>query len=232
MQSLVIGSEAMQATAIGWLRAEPSVPHSELRAIGATARIRTTDEAALALEGIIRLFQLAGHPRVYVMIDEFQRITFMRGDAQSDINAGLHGVYNSVSHGLSIILSFSFGKESNIKYFLNDEMLSRTDPQRLSVSPMSRTGAVEFLTDVVAAASEKNVGQPFTEELYKAVVDRLEGAGVLTPRRLLKATGYVLVEASMDIEDGDITNAEGKYARGVLTDTILESIVSDAGGDD
>ena len=230
VQALVIGNEAMQNTATAWLRAEQSIPSRDLQQIGVSSRIRSTDEAVFAFEGLVTLFRLAGYGRMYVMIDEFQRIALLRGAAQNDINAGLHGLFNAVHENLSVVLSFSFGKESNIKYFLNEELLSREDPRRLKVELMSADDGATFLRELVEQAS--NGDEPiYDSSVLTEIANALDNVGDITPRRLIKATGLLFGEASMDIEDGVIERIDSKYMQNILDSSVLQDIAEDGSAD-
>src|SRR5207253_1581715 len=93
-----------------------------------------------------------------------------RKQFQDDINAGLHGFFNACGHGMSLLLSFSFGVEGNIKHFLNPELLSRVDPLRISIPMLTNEEGVIFLNDIVADARESADGWPVSPDVIPAIV--------------------------------------------------------------
>lgn len=210
-QAIAIGDEVHQRIALAWLRAETGIQARDLHALSLFSRIRTTDDAVLALCGMVRLFNLAGHKRVLLMIDEFQRVEVLRRQQQDDINAGLHGFFNAVGHGMSLLLSFSFGVEANIRHFLNAELLSRADPLRISIPALTREEGAVFLNDVVALARNSRDNWPVSADVIPAIVGVVADRFELTPRRLLKAAGLVFELAEMDLEDGKVSVVTPQY---------------------
>jgi hypothetical protein len=174
-------------------------------------RIKSTDDAVLALLGIVRMFNLGGRRRVLLMVDEFQRVEVLRQQFQDDINAGLHGFFNACAHGMSLLLSFSFGVEGNIKHFLNPELLSRVDPLRISIPMLTRDEGVVFLQDIIGRARGSSDGWPVSADVIPAIVTAVAEKFELTPRRLLKAADLVFSSAEMEIEDGVLSEVTSTY---------------------
>jgi P-loop Domain of unknown function (DUF2791) len=199
--------------ALAWLHAEKSVSGSQFKNLSLLGRIRTTDDAVLALTGIVRLFNAAGYRRVLFMVDEFQRLEVLRRQQQNDINAGLHGFFNSCDHGMSLLLSFSFGLEENIEHFLNEELLSRAHPLRIAIPKLQFDEAVEFLNDVIQQARDPLGEWPVARDVVSGIVQEVSKRFDLTPRRLLKAGGLVFESAGLDFEDGKITELDVSYLR-------------------
>lgn|GEM_PF-2176466 len=210
-QAISIGSEPQQRVALGWLHAETGVTARDLHGLSILGRIRSTDEAVLALCGIVRLFNLAGSRRVLLMVDEFQRVETLRRQQQEDINAGLHGFFNACGQGMSLLLSFSFGVESNIRHFLNPELLSRADPLRISIPKLSIEEGEAFLTDLLAQARDPEAPRVFGADLVPTIVSSVAAKFALTPRRLVKAAGLVFELASIEFDDGTLAELEGRY---------------------
>lgn len=212
---LAIGNEAQRTIAWNWLSATPGLSHRELALVSLHGRIGSTEQAVLALNAVVKLLSLASGNRVLLMIDEFQRVETLRQTDRNEINAGLHSFYNEAQSGLSIILSFSFGVEENIKHFLNKELLDRVDPVRLSIPTLTSEEAVIFLKDVILPACEDPTRPFVNDRTIRDVVDLTAEQAQLTPRRLLKLMGYIASEALADLEDGVIKSVTQEYARQV-----------------
>lgn len=215
-QAIAIGSEAHQRTALGWLHAEGSVPTAELQGLSILGRVRSTDDAVLALCGVVELFNLAGYRRTMFMVDEFQRVATLRRQQQDDVNAGLHGFFNGAPHGMSLLLSFSFGDEKNIRHFLNAELLSRADPLRISIGALTGEEGRAFLDDVINQARETSSDWPVAADVVSEIVASVPDRLKLTPRRLIKAAGLVFDSAANGFEDGSLIELTAQYVRDMV----------------
>jgi hypothetical protein len=210
---LALGNDTQKTIAWNWLTATVGLSRQELALISLHGRIGSTESAVLALDAVARLLSIAFGKRVLLMIDEFQRVETLRLADRNEINAGLHSFYNEARAGLSIILSFSFGVEENIKHFLNKELLDRADPVRLSIPRLTADEGVTFLRDVIVSASE-DPSRPFvSDETIASVVAVVSEASQLTPRRLLKVMGHISNEAMADLEDAVISEVTPEYSR-------------------
>jgi hypothetical protein len=161
----------------------------------------------------VQLFSLAGHVRALFMVDEFQRVETLRRQQQDDINAGLHGFFNACGQGMSLLLSFSFGVEENIRHFLNPELLSRVDPLRISIPMLTKDEGQVFLTELLAEAKYPDGHWPVRAEVIPAIVTNVASRFDLTPRRLVKAAGLVFELAAMELEDGLLQELDGEYVK-------------------
>jgi hypothetical protein len=223
-RTIAIGGDEQRAAALGWLHSEPGLSTRMLHSLSIVGRIKSTDEAVLALQGIIRLLNLAGHKRVVLLVDEFQRVEALRKQQQDDINAGLHGFFNACGAGMSLVLSFSFGVEGNVKYFLNNELLSRVDPLRISIPSMTSPEGLTFLTEILEGARRHESTWSVTNDVLPRIVDELHSRFKLTPRRLLKAAGLVFELAAIDIEDGAISSLSGEYVSKMVANGDFDRI--------
>ena len=207
-----IGGFDQQRVALAWLQAETGISSRQLNTLSLVGRIRSTDDAVLALCGLVRLFNLAGRGRVLLMVDEFQRVEVLRRQQQDEINAGLHGFFNACAHGMSLLLSFSFGVEENIRHFLNPELLSRAHPLRIAIPKLTEDEGIVFLNDVINQARDSAVKEwPVSPEVVPQIVLAVAKKFDLTPRRLLKAGGLVFETAELDFEDGVISKVDTSY---------------------
>jgi hypothetical protein len=209
---LAIGNDTQKTVAWNWVTATAGLSRRELMSVSLHARVGSTESAVSALDGVARLLSAASGKRVLLMIDEFQRVETLRQADRDEINAGLHSFYNAAQSGLSMILSFSFGVEENIKHFLNRELLSRADPVRLSIPQLTLEEGAMFLRDVIGSASEEPTRLFVSDETITKVVAAVAKQSPLTPRRLLKVMGHISNEAMSDLEDGVITEVTSEYA--------------------
>jgi P-loop Domain of unknown function (DUF2791) len=211
IQAIAIGSDIQQETALAWLHAEPGINARDVHDLSLVGRIRSTDDAVLALCGVVQLFGLAGFRRTLFMVDEFQRVETLRRQQQDEINAGLHSFFNASGQGMSLLLSFSFGVEANLRHFLNQELLSRADPLRISIPALSLTEAEEFLQAVLEQARDPTEHWPVDPDVVATIVRHVASRFELTPRRVVKAAGLVFELAELDLEDGAIGTLNAKY---------------------
>ena len=232
LSAVGIGGTVQQASALAWLQAERSIPTRDLRALSLLGRIRSADEAVLALCGVVRLFNLAGWRRILIMVDEFQRIGVLRRNQQDEINAGLHGFFNACGHGMSLLLSFSFGVEKHIQHFLNPELLSRVHPLRLTIPKLTVDDGIEFLNDVVEQArASSSPGWPVSGDVIPKIVRVVADVSTsITPRRLLMAAGVVFESAELDLDDGIISGLTASYVSELANRGELSRL--DDGGED
>jgi hypothetical protein len=101
-QAISIGSPAQQSVALGWLHAETGLPTRQLQGLSINGRIKSTDDAVLALCGIVRLCNLAGFRRAVFMVDEFQRVEVLRRQQKSINGASFVLIPGSECH-LSVV---------------------------------------------------------------------------------------------------------------------------------
>ena len=224
LEALRLGTGMVRDTALRWLSADPSLTRKELYDASLPGKIRTTDEALPVLTAITRLL-LNSHSRVLLMIDEFQRVGMLRRNFLDEINVGLHTYFNDCPHGLSLMLSFSFGSAGNIAHHLNDELRSRADPYVLTIPAMDTQSAVTFLKELVVASSGSSGDVKICPDVYVAIAEYLKERETLSPRTLMHAASFVFSEACLDLEDGEISRVEATYARKILDQFTPDSSV-------
>jgi hypothetical protein len=102
------------------LKAQPGLSAKNMNQIGVTYRIKTAEDAFQALTALTKLANFKGNPnsRLVILLDEYQRIGELRANIRNEINAGLHAYFNANPTGLTIMLSFSFGKKENVAFSL------------------------------------------------------------------------------------------------------------------
>jgi hypothetical protein len=148
-----------------------------------------------------------------VLIDEFQRIGELKANVRNEINAGLHAYFNANPTGLSIMLSFSFGKKENVPFLLSNELKSRAEPETINLDVLSHGDAVEFLSDLLAQfrlREEARWAYPFSQAAVNALIGHIHQRKTLTPRRLMLYANHVLTAHLLNNPDadGEISAAE------------------------
>jgi len=147
-KALNMGSELMKQTAGKWILADQSLGRQELVRASLPDKIRNDDDACYALSGISRLL-ISRHFRLLIMIDEFQRAGLLRNEIQNKIQAGLHTFFNNCPKGVSLILSFKFGSEREIRDYLSSELEDRAESQTIVIPVLEVGEAAEFLQALV-----------------------------------------------------------------------------------
>lgn len=200
----------------------------DVRALGLVSKIDSSERAVEVLSSLLRL-QAATEGRVVWAIDEFQRIGELKESQRSDLNIGLHTLYNAVPVKLSLLLSFSFGDKKNIKYLLSDELIDRANLERYVQLPaMTSDDALAFVRDLLAAHRPAGWAggdwYPFGEQAALAVVQFLEKSSALQlkPRTVMQAFNAVLTEGDLALEDEEITEISAEFATSVLSTRLSE----------
>ena len=205
-----------------WLRAERNISKRELSSMGVRNTIRTSDEAIRAMVVLTGLAANGNnHSKLLLMLDEFQRIDQLPPRARREINAGIHTLFNACPEGLCIMLSFSFGNPSNIKFLLAEEVISRTDPFGIQLPELTAVEALNFVRDILKQQRSPDGADhffPFTEGGIDTI---LQKTGKLTPREIMKYLDVVLRNADEDIEAGTISVVTSEYALSVLDNTTI-----------
>ena len=203
---LAIRSGDLEKTTLArqWLSGKPGMTKSEMKYIEVSYRIRMPEDAINALDALtdLAVFSGGGRKKLVIMIDEYQRIGELRAKAMNENNASLHGFFNNHPIGLELILSFSFGKKSNLDFMLSSELKSRAEPQSIMLDILSQTDAIEFLKDLLTQfrikENSENWAYPFTPEALESIVAYIEERKALTPRRVMLYTNHVLLEYLLD----------------------------------
>ena len=197
-----------------WLRGGRGLTPRQLNSLGVTRNIKTTDEAVAVLTGVVRLVSSGPtYQRLLIMLDEYQRVGLFKRAVGLDINTGLQTLYDA-SNNMSLLLSFGFNSEGFVRNLLSPELLSRQDPQRLSMPLLSPEDARVFLADLLRAFRSNpppNPWYPFDQESVSTTISVLSAKGKITPRKLMKTFDALLQRADYDIltkQNFAITNEE------------------------
>lgn len=213
-----------------WIMAQPGLTARELRKAGITYRIKTPEDAINTLDALTNLAIYSSskiQKKLIVMLDEFQRIGELRTRVRDEINAGLHSYYNDHPKGLEIILSFSFGRQDNMTYLLNDALNSRAEPQQISLDVLSEEEAVDFLKDLLLQFRIHPTEQwayPFSEEAIYYLIHRISQTESLTPRRLMQYSSHVLLESVMSSDFDRMLGIRTKTVENILSDSTLYTL--------
>lgn len=188
-----------------WLFAQTGLPRKSLDQIGVTRTIRSPEDATSALTILVKLLTWNSKPpkKALIMFDEFQRIGELTPKLRREINVGLHTFYNANPTGLGLILSFSFGRQADVKYMLSEELRSRAELQTISLDTLSSDEAVEFVHDLLAQFHIEQTSDytPFTRGAVDEIIQYTAQNLALTPRNLMHCFNHVLQEWMLDHED-------------------------------
>jgi hypothetical protein len=182
------------------------------------------------LSTVLRLLsRFGGYSRVVLMLDEFQRVGQVSSKSAYDINAGIKSVFDSCPDGLSIMLSYSFGEQVNIKYLATPELLNRVRAQ-YPLPLLTVRQAVQFVKDLLRLASTTSDSkqQVFVDEAIQAVAEKLDADSRhrLTPRRISQAFGAIMDRAiaSRSITWPLSSTAALKFYSAPIVDQVEQSI--------
>jgi len=222
LEALQAGIANALPVAMRWLRADPTLYKRELRVLGPLERIESSDEAVRVLGALVSLLVMSGtYRRLLLMVDEFQRMGTLRPRVREEVNSGLHTLVNTCPDGLTLLLSFSFGRPENIKYLISNELRSRADLEMISLPVFSRKEAHRFTVDLLDAHRIEGAPShlyPFTEQAIRAILAR---TGTLIPREIIKRLDMVLRRAEIAIHAGQIQAISRSFAEEVLADAKM-----------
>lgn len=238
---LSTGVSQAQVVAQRWLRGD-SVPLSDLRRIGISQRLGTSEEAARAIASIVDLFNLASGAssfsgaRLLWIIDEFQRIDRAGARGIDDINAGLHSTFNACPAGLTYIFSFS-GKPQpkGLPDWFSRELRDRIGRTKVMVlPPMSTADALTFVREVLEHFRFQEFPLPsryfpFSEASCKMIIADVQSKAELKPRAIMQAFSAVLDEAAPLFESNEMSVISPEFAKRSLQAYTL--VTSDDPGD-
>ena len=211
--------------ATSWLRGD-KVYLKDLRDIGIGSRIESSQDAIRALNGLIEILQRDGEVTVMLLIDEMQEFGLLTDRQLDECIGGFQKVFNHNEMGLTFVMSFTSGTQATIKSVIGEALYDRAG-QRLSLEPLERSEAVEFLRMLLESRmiDKSKSPWPFTDESLEALVEHVDvSTQPLTPRQIIKAADLVFSEAVIDIEDEEIVEISAAYAEKTLVDVGSESI--------
>ena len=199
------GTERRIATE--FIRGTRGLTRRDLRMIGASRTIRTTDDAVAALSGIMYIVRAAERTsRFVVMLDEAQRLAQASNRIRQDVNVGLQTWYDSSPNNLTLILSFGSGDEAYVRHMVSPELQRREDHERLRLDLLNTSEIVEFVGDLLDQSRSQTPPHrwfPFTEALVHELAVRLgKGQGV-TVGNVMKAFNAILTELDFLIGTGN-----------------------------
>lgn len=229
------GDGERESLARQWLRAQPGLSSRDLRLIGVTTRIATSEDAINALTALTRLATFkpptsTSLSRLVLMLDEFQCIAELRSPLRADINGGIHRYFNGNATGLEIFLSFSFGREENVAFLLSPELRSRCDPRSISLDVLNEAEAVAFIRDLLAQyriRQDERWAYPFAPEAVEALIRHISRTRKLTPRRLVQYANYVLEEWQADCSQDDHAEISAQQVNSYLSDPRMGTMDTD-----
>lgn len=235
LKVLATGLPQAQALASRWLKGEP-VPVSELRRIGVSQKLATSEEATRVLASLIEMINVAAQcrdqpgARLIWILDEFQRISKGGSRVLDDINAGLHTTFNASPSGLSFVFSFSGKPQTGgLPPWFSAELRDRIGPTKVMLlPPMTADEALNFTREVLQQFRSPDRAPPdalfpFTEAACKAVIAEVHAKGELKPRSIMQAFSAVLEAADLPIESRQFASVSPEFAKGVLANYTFVS---------
>jgi len=220
-----------QEIALRWLRAECKEKQT-LKNIGILKPIQTAEDCTKVIEWLIKLINIGGTSsgtmqRVLWMIDEYQRVKYLRRPMIEEINGCLHSIFNRCPNGLSIIISFSGYPEKKLPDWLSPEIKDRVDKRLLLLPPLSRDEILIFVKGILKhfRNPDSNVDDyfPFSQESIHAILKKIEEEAKKKkrqdepkPRTIMQGFNMVLQEAEPLIEKGEIKIISAEFATKVL----------------
>ena len=201
MKAISHGTYSQKDIALRWLRTE-KVDLREIRSIGIQRRIDDSNYTVAIFKELIELIrQGTGKTRVLWMIDEYQRIAESKENIFTDINCGLHNLFNDNPTGLSMLLSFSITVQSNMYNLITRELEDRAKMQKVLTLPlMGKAEATDFIKDLITNYRVEdystNEYHPFNEASINAIIEFIQECEQLDlkPRTIIQCCDVVLGE--------------------------------------
>ena len=230
---IVMGSQGERILAHRWLRAE-ATPVAELRTVGISQKLTSSEQATQNLALLVRTFgdaeRLRGRRgcRLLWLIDEFQRVESLPRAAITDINAGLHSLFNACPVGLSQMISFSGPPdESALPNWFSRELRDRIGVTKVFVlPPLTSDQALTFVHDVLQhyrnyQLQTDNEFFPFTRSACRAIIDRLSKEAELRPRNVMHIFGAVLDTVDPELESKSLDVVTPEVAMAALSEFVI-----------
>lgn len=235
LRILAMGKPQDKAVALRWIRGDV-VPMPQLRQVGISQKISSTERAIQILTFLIHLFGDAarergcqGH-RVLWLIDEFQRLALASRQVVSDVNTGLHSLFNACPTGLTLIISFSGPPDTKrLPAWFSPELRDRIGATKVMIlPPLQPNEAVGFVRDILAhfrspATKTSASYYPFSKESCQSVVEYLASRTELRPRNIMHAFSAILEAADLEIEKGKMDTISSEFAKKILGEYVIVS---------
>ncbi len=210
--------EPQHRAALSWLKAE-KVPARDLRESGLSRRLETSADGIETLNELIELLRSELEVKLILLLDEIQELGQLAPARLDEAVGGLHKVFDRNTDGLTLVFCFTTTAQQTIARVIGETLYERRS-ETLTLPPLSRQEAVDFITELIREWSidPERAPFPFTSSAIGAVVDTLPADDGLIPRDLIRACDTVLRAADLDIEDGAITEIDAEYARARLAE--------------
>lgn len=224
----------LETIARQWLGAQPGLSRQQLNALAVNYVIKTPEDAINALTALTKLATFKTEPmgKLVIMLDEFQRIGELRPAITRDINTALHTYFNENPKGLELFLTFSFGRQDNVKFLLSAELQSRADLETISLDALTEKEGVGFLQDLLAQfriRSDAQLTYPFTPGAASAIVKYVVSHRQATPRRIIKFADHVLREklVSHEVPNNQFLAITETETHRILSDPQIANLDAD-----
>lgn len=228
-----MGSAQEKAVAARWLRGD-ALPAGDFRKIGISQKLSSTERATQVIATLILMLSDAariqgrqGH-RVIWLLDEFQRVARAGRAAVTDVNAGLHSLFNASPTGFTPVISFSGPPDAKaLPDWFSPELRDRIGTTKVMVlPPFQPQEAMIFASDVlehyrIPGFSHPSSLYPFSPDACNVVISFVKGRTELRPRAIMHAFNAVLEAADAKIETGELKIIDGEFAERVLAECIV-----------
>lgn len=214
LRQLASGVTENSQMAGAWLMGEKTSARDR-HALGLTGTLDSPSGAIDGLQRLVHALQLDGS-RLLLLLDEVQELADL-GKKLDECVGGLHKLFDSTPHGLTLVLSFTTGSQSTLRAILGDTLWDRVG-QTVSLPALTEAEGFEFISGLLESARlEGATVHPFGADAVAEVVEWVtKGQVVLTPRSLIRAADQVLREALPDLEDGVLGAIDANFVREVL----------------
>jgi hypothetical protein len=214
LRQLASGDNEGAQLAASWLRAERTTARDR-QALGLAGTLDTPTGASEGLQKLVHALQSNGS-RLVLLLDEVQELAEL-GRKLDECVGGLHKLFDSTPHGLTLVLSFTTGSQGTLRAILGDTLWDRVG-QTIALPALTEQEGVEFVTGLLDVEQlPEGPTQPFAAEAVAEVVRQVAaGQALLTPRSLIRAADRVLREALPDLEDGVRESIDAEFVREIL----------------
>lgn len=223
LRALVSGDAERGMVAKAWLCADPNVSKREIRLLGISGPIKSTDDAVAAWAAVASAISLTPrYNRIAFLLDEFQQVSACRPQVRDDLNSGLRTLYNTCPTYLTLMLSFSLGNPDNIKYLLAPDLQDRVEAQdNIKLPPLSAEAARVFIADLLQSFALDNcvseAGRGLTEDGLDELAIQATRGKTCHPRRIMMLGDAVYRAADQAfLETGEVPKMNRAFVRKAL----------------
>lgn len=182
-----------------------SAKSSDLSDLKVTRLIETISDKLRTLRGIFNLLTGTNYSKIFLWIDDSERIERMTGRDLADLQVFLRDLLDYVPQNLNIIMNFTLvpgRKIEDIIQFLGDAIRTRIN-QYIEIKELTNSDFFEYIVDLLShfrlKGSEVGPLFPFEEDALQFIFEEINKRGLtITPRRINNALSNILQDALLD----------------------------------